>query len=91
VSASGATRTLSQLRDASEQGRKVLSSQTYAVSRIVEDGNCVAFEADWTATLKVGIGALSPGDTMRARFAQFLVFENGKIVRRHIYDSFEPF
>ena len=87
----GATRTLQQLRDAGEQGKKVLSSQSYVVTRIVEEDGCVAFEADWTGTLKVSVGSLKPGDTMRAHFAQFLVFENGKIVRQHTYDSFEPF
>lgn len=87
----GATRSLQQLRDAGERGKQVLSSQSYVVTRIVEQEACVAFEADWTGTLKVGLGSLKPGDTMRAHFAQFLVFENGKIVRQHTYDCFEPF
>jgi ketosteroid isomerase-like protein len=87
----GATRGLQQLRDAGERGKKVLSSQAYVVTRILEEGACVAFEADWTGTLRAGVGSLKPGDTMRAHFAQFLVFENGKIVRQHTYDSFEPF
>lgn len=87
----GATRTLQQLREAGQQGLKAFSAQRYVIRRIVEEGPCVAFEADWSGTLKVGFGSLQPGETMRAHFAQFLVFEGDKIVRQHTYDSFEPF
>jgi ketosteroid isomerase-like protein len=41
--------------------------------------------------LGVPVGALTPGAEMRAHFAVFLDFRDGKIVRQRNYDCFEPF
>ena len=44
----------------------------------------------WSGTLAVLVGMLGAGDQMRARFAVFLEFQDGKIVRQRNYDCFEP-
>jgi hypothetical protein len=36
------------------------------------------------------IGALKPGDQIRARFAQFFRFKDGLIWRQRNYDCFDP-
>jgi ketosteroid isomerase-like protein len=37
------------------------------------------------------LGSLAAGDTMRARFGVFLTFRDGRILRQHNYDCFDPF
>jgi ketosteroid isomerase-like protein len=86
----GATRDLAALREASERGRKVMAAQEYEVLNAVASGDRVALEVRWTGTLAVPLGALPAGGKMRARFAVFLEFRGGKIVRQHNYDCFDP-
>jgi ketosteroid isomerase-like protein len=68
----------------------VIASQSYEIVNAIASGNTVVLEAIWTATLALGFGSLAPGDTMRARFAQFLEFRGGLIVRVRNYDCFDP-
>lgn len=56
-----------------------------------ESGDTVILECLWVGTLGVPIGALGVGGEMRAHFAVFLEFRDGKIVRQRNYDCFEPF
>jgi ketosteroid isomerase-like protein len=86
----GAKRDLAALRAAHDRGRQVISAQSFEVVNAVATGNCVAIEAIWTGTLAIGLGSLKPGDKMRARFAQFVEFKDGLIVRQRNYDCFEP-
>lgn len=51
----------------------------------------VALEVLWVGTLAVPVGALAEGAEMRAHFGVFLTFREGRIVRQHNYDWFEPF
>ena len=46
---------------------------------------------DWSATLKVPVGSLPAGGTLRASFGVFLTFREGRILSQHNYDCFEPF
>ena len=86
----GATRDLAALRDAAERGREVMSAQRLELLNAVASGDQVAIEALWVGTLAVPFGSLPVGSEMRARFAIFLTFRDGKIVRQHNYDCFDP-
>ncbi len=86
----GAIRDLAALRQAAERGRKVMSAQTYEILNAIASGDQVALEVQWTGTLAVAFGALPVGGRMRARFAIFLEFRDGKIVRQRNYDCFDP-
>jgi ketosteroid isomerase-like protein len=85
----GATRGLAELHEAAQRGRKAMSSQRYEVLHAVASGDHVAIEASWTGTLAIPLGSLPIGGQMRARFAIFLTYRDGKIVRQHNYDCFE--
>ena len=73
------------------KGAAVLREQRYEVHHTMVSGAHVALECTWTGVLAIALGALKPGDAMRARFAIFLNFEDGKIVAQRNYDCFEPF
>jgi ketosteroid isomerase-like protein len=45
----------------------------------------------WVGTLAVSLGAIPAGGEMRAHFAVFLEFRDGRIHRQRNYDCFEPF
>ena len=88
----GATRDLQELREAAERGRKAMSSQTFEIIRMFAEGDTVIVEADWSGTLAIPLGEKTPaGTVMRAKFAQVLELEDGKIVRQRNYDCFYPF
>ena len=86
----GATRDLTAIRAAAERGRKVMTSQRFEVINAIASGEQVAVEAVWTGTLAVPLGSIAAGGQMRARFAIFLTYRDGKIVRQHNYDCFDP-
>jgi len=86
----GARRGLSDLLEGAVRGQKVLSSQSYEVHSALEDGDRLALEVTWTGTLKIPFQNLSPGANLRARFALFLEFRDGRIVAQRNYDCFDP-
>ena len=87
----GARRTLRELGEAAERGRKVMASQRFEVLRMVADADTVVVESEWSGTLAVALDEATPaGTVMRARFAQFFEFEGGKIVAQRNYDCFYP-
>jgi ketosteroid isomerase-like protein len=47
-------------------------------------------EVIWTGTLAVPMATLAAGAEMRAHFAVFLDFRDGKIAAQHNYDCFDP-
>jgi uncharacterized protein YceH (UPF0502 family) len=87
----GATRTLPELREAAERGKNVMAAQRYVVRNAIEAGDWVALEVTWTASLKVAVGSVPVGGEMRANFGVFLQFRDGRIVKQHNYDCFDPF
>jgi ketosteroid isomerase-like protein len=87
----GATRGIAALREAQERGKRVVTSERYEVLGALEDGERVALEVSWTATLAVPFGAIPAGGTMRAQLAMFMTFRDGRIARQHNYDCYEPF
>lgn len=87
----GARRGLKELQEAAARGRKVMSSQTYEILSAVARGNMVIVEAAWSGTLAVPLGEKAPaGTVMRARFAQFFEFRDGRIAAQRNYDCFYP-
>jgi hypothetical protein len=52
-----------------------MQSQTYGVQRVIESGNEVAIELEWTAVPVVNLPA---GSSMKAFVAMFLTFRDGK-------------
>lgn len=80
---------LATLLKRSEQGKNLLERQRYDVQSEIEQGSRVAVEAVWTGVLKVPFGSLQPGSEMKAYFAMFFDFEDGRIVQQRNYDCFE--
>ena len=87
----GARRDLPALLEAADRGAQVMTSQRFQIDSALASGSQVALEVRWTGTLAVPVGALPAGGEMRARFAVFLEFQDGKIVAQRNYDCFEPF
>ena len=87
----GARRDLRAILDAADRGAQVMASQRYEIDTALASGDSVALEVRWTGALAVPVGSLPAGGEMRARFAVFLEFRDGKIVLQRNYDCFEPF
>ncbi|OUL20444.1 nuclear transport factor 2 family protein [Nostoc sp. 106C] len=87
----GAKRNLNDLKAASLRGKEVIISQNFDIQKSYVIGNTVILETIWTAKIAVPIGQIPSGGQMKAYFAQFIEFEDGKIVRQRTYDCFEPF
>ena len=81
---------LAGARRAAESGKKILVSESYEVRNEVASGDLVALEVDWVGTLAVPYETIPAGGQMRAKFAVFLQFKDGKIVEQRNYDCFEP-
>ena len=81
---------LSSMLKRSEQGRKILSKQCYEIVSEIAQGRRAAVEARWTGVLAVPLGTLSAGSEMKAHFAMFFEFKEGKIASQRNYDCFEP-
>ena len=86
----GARRDLGALLDGAARGQQVMASQRYDIQSAMADGNRVVLEVEWTGTVAVPIAALPAGGAMRAHFAVFIEFRDGKIVAQRNYDCFEP-
>jgi ketosteroid isomerase-like protein len=68
----------------------VLREQRYDVRGVMEEGDRVALEVLWTGVLAIPVSTLAAGAEMRAHFAMFLEFRDGKIYRQRNYDCYEP-
>jgi ketosteroid isomerase-like protein len=86
----GATRGLAGILEGADRGQKVLRTQRYEILRAVTHGENVALEVQWTGTLAIPLVGLPPGGVLRARFAVFLDYQDGKIVQQRNYDCFDP-
>ncbi len=91
LTVNGAQRDLTAVLQGAEQGKMVLSKQTYEITNAIESGDQLALEVVWTGTLAIDLAPLSAGDQMRAHFAVFLKFRDGKIAGQYNYDCFDPF
>lgn len=86
----GTVRDRKALAEAGERGKALLSEQRFEIRNAVASGDSVALELTWTGTLAVPFHAVPVGGQLRAHFAFFLEFRNGRIARMHNYDCFEP-
>ncbi len=86
-----AIRSLKDLQNASERGKKVLQKEEYEIRNLYTIGETVILEATWIGTLAIPLGNIPVGGQMKAYFAQFFDFKNGRIFRQRNYDCFEPF
>jgi hypothetical protein len=84
-------RSLGDLRQAAEKGKNVLQKEEYEIVKSYSFENTVIIEAIWTGTLAIPLGNIPVGGQMKAWFAQFYEFKDGKIVKQRNYDCFEPF
>ena len=86
----GARRDLAALKQARVRGQALLSAETFEVLGAVASGSQVAMELRWSGTIGSNLGPFTAGQVLRARFAIFLEFRDGLIVRQRNYDCFEP-
>jgi ketosteroid isomerase-like protein len=80
---------LARARAASEAGKKIMSSERYEVKNELATADAVALEVLWTGTLAIAYDTIPAGGQMRAHFAVFLDFRDGKIASQRNYDCFE--
>jgi ketosteroid isomerase-like protein len=86
----GATRDLQALKEGRARGQALLGAETFELLNAVADGQKVAMEVIWTATVKQAAGPFAAGQSLRARFAIFMEFRDGLIVHQRNYDCFDP-
>lgn len=84
-------RNLEDITSSYEKGKQVLQKESYRIINSYTDKNTVIIEAEWIGVLAIAIGDKKVGDEMKANFAQFYEFENGKIVKQRNYDCFDAF
>jgi ketosteroid isomerase-like protein len=87
----GRRRTLEDLRAAFAMGRTLVRSQVYDVRRVIEMGDDVAVEVEWSGTLARPFQQLPAGYQMKAYIGMFFTFRDGKIVSQRNYDCYPPF
>jgi ketosteroid isomerase-like protein len=87
---SGSRDDLAGMRRSSERGKRVMTSQRYEIRNELATGDQVGLEVDWVGTLAMPYESIPGGGQMRARFAMFLRFREGKIISQRNYDCFEP-
>jgi ketosteroid isomerase-like protein len=79
-----------QMVAAAEKGRALITDQRYAVRNSVVQGATVMLEIDWSGALKIPLGPLAAGHTLRAACAMVLEIRDGKIIAQRNYDCFDP-
>jgi ketosteroid isomerase-like protein len=87
----GSVNGLGEILDAAERGKQSVANQRFEIRNAVAEGERVALEVFWTGSLKKELGTLPIGGEMRAHFAVFLEFRDGKIIAQNNYDCFEEF
>jgi ketosteroid isomerase-like protein len=86
----GTTRDLEAMRQARMRGKALLSAERFELHSAVASGDQVAMELTWSGRIGGSAGPFKAGQTLRARFAIFLEFRDGRIVRQRNYDCFDP-
>ena len=86
----GATRDLAAMKEGRARGRALLSAERFEVLNAVADHDQVVMEVVWTGTVREARGPFTAGQKLRARFAVFMEFRDGRIIRQRNYDCFDP-
>jgi hypothetical protein len=84
-------RNLKDILEASIKGKQVISQQNFEIVKSFSINDIVIVEVVWTGKLSIPVGKLEKGNEIKAYFAQFIEFNNGKIVMQRTYDCFEYF
>jgi ketosteroid isomerase-like protein len=85
----GKRRDLDEALEGAERGKRAMSRQIYKIKQEIVDYDRVALEVEWVGTLAVPFGSIPAGGQIKAFFAVFLEFREGKIARQRNYDCFE--
>jgi len=86
----GAHRDLKALLDTAKKGKRTLRAQKYDILHSIVDGDAVALEVFWSGYLATPVDTLPADSEMRAHLSIWLEFRDGKIIRQHNYDCFDP-
>lgn len=86
----GHRRGLAEMQAGAALGAQLVADQHYEVHRFVEDGDQLAVQLTWTATVARDLGAIRAGTRLVAHVAAFYVFRDGLILRQSSYDCYEP-
>lgn len=86
----GATRDLQAMKEGRRRGQALLKAESFELLNAVASGDHVALEVVWTGTIRENAGPFAADQTLRARFALFMEFRDGRIVRQRNYDCFDP-
>jgi len=81
---------LEQILQRSRQGLKILQRQQYEIVSEIAQDDRVAVEARWSGVLAITLGTLAAGTEMKASFAMFFRFRDGRIALQRNYDCFDP-
>jgi hypothetical protein len=66
-----------------------MSAQMYKIKNEIAEHERVALEVEWVGSLPVPFESIPAGGQMKAFFAVFLEFREGKIIGQRNYDCFE--
>ena|SRR5271156_2079011 len=80
---------LEHILQRSLQGKQILKRQQYEIVSEMAQEERVAVEARWTGILAVSVGTLEAGAEMKASFAIFFQFREGRIAMQRNYDCFD--
>ena len=83
-------RTFSNLMEGAEAGKKMLAFQRFEPVHFFETADIVIAEYTWTGELKVKVGRLKKGQTLKAYVCTVFEFKDDKIFRQRNYDCYEP-
>ena len=86
----GHRRPLEEMQAGAEVGATMIKAQVYDVHRMLEDGDEVAVQFTWTATLAITLGAMAAGSRLVSHVGAFYEFRDGLILRQSSYDCYEP-
>ena len=57
---------------------------------MVEDGDRLAVQFTWTATVATDLGAIPAGTPLVSHVAAFYIFRDGLVLEQSSYDCYEP-
>ena len=86
----GHRRGLDEMRAGAAVGAQVIADQHYDVHTAVSDGDELAVQFTWTATVTRDLGAITAGTRLVSHVAAFYVFRDGLVLRQSSYDCYEP-
>ncbi len=86
----GHRRSLAEMVEGAELGLRIIRDQRYDVHTVIQDGDDVAVQLTWTATVAADLGSISAGTPLVAHVAAFYRFRDGLLLRQSSYDCYEP-